>query len=404
MARRQRNRTRRLIPCPVYDVEGLEGWLGEMAQQGWLLEKDGIFCNTAAFERTEPRPVRYRLAAAMKSTSLWSEGGGAPDPEEVALGEMYGWEYVGVRGEFFIYRAFDPGARELNTDPAVQAAAVKAVVRRRSGAVGSAAFWLVVYPILFFFSGGIFLTAIQANSWYMLLSGLVLLYLFGDPVWEVIRLSKLKKRLESGQPLRPARPSRNQAGYYWGRKAAAVLLLAVWLGISLARWSASVLDEDKIPLSQAPPPPFATMADFAGEGAHNYELTFGEDLQFNYAKTWSDWLAPENYAWAEHAGVIRADGTRLTGGLYVDYHVTVSPWVARNLARDYVRHERGGKHYTVLDPPELEGGCAWAYIALSPTVVLQRGNVVLHASFYQTGEEDAIPLEEWAALLAESVG
>ena len=32
----------RLPPCPAYDVEAMESWLGAMAEQGWVLEQDGF--------------------------------------------------------------------------------------------------------------------------------------------------------------------------------------------------------------------------------------------------------------------------------------------------------------------------------------------------------------------------
>ena len=85
--RREKRRQYCLFPCPDYDVAGMEGWLEEMAQRGWFLEKDGIFAfvGMAAFERGEPRPVRYRLAGILK--------GGGPDTEEIVLSEKYGWRY-----------------------------------------------------------------------------------------------------------------------------------------------------------------------------------------------------------------------------------------------------------------------------------------------------------------------
>ena len=32
----------RLVPCPQYDLSGMEHWLSDMAQNGWLLQKEGI--------------------------------------------------------------------------------------------------------------------------------------------------------------------------------------------------------------------------------------------------------------------------------------------------------------------------------------------------------------------------
>ena len=140
----------RLPPCPDYDVEGTECWLTDLAREGLLLKKDGLFAGVAVFERAVPQRVQYRLEAAQKDTGLLGDGY-EPDPEQVELCAQYGWEYVARRGEFYIYRSHDPAARELNTDPAVQALALKAVKSRSVSAAIYAALWILVFllsPIL----------------------------------------------------------------------------------------------------------------------------------------------------------------------------------------------------------------------------------------------------------------
>ena len=112
-------RVYRLPPCPSYDAEGMESWLADLAGQGLFLCRDGFFAGVAAFERGEPRPVKYRLDAAPQGTSLWSKNDGEPEDEALLLSKQYGWEYVASRGEFFIYRSEEENARELNTDPQV---------------------------------------------------------------------------------------------------------------------------------------------------------------------------------------------------------------------------------------------------------------------------------------------
>lgn len=140
----------RLPPCPDYDVESTECWLTDLAREGLLLKKDGLFAGVGVFERAVPQRVQYRLEAAQKDTGLLCDGY-EPDPEQVELCAQYGWEYVARRGEFYIYRSHDPAARELNTDPAVQALALKAVKSRSVSAAIYAALWILVFllaPIL----------------------------------------------------------------------------------------------------------------------------------------------------------------------------------------------------------------------------------------------------------------
>ena len=75
----------RLIPCPQYDVSGLECWLNHMAKQGYMLAKDGFFAGVATFEKTTPQTVFYQLQPAEKSTSMWADNCGDPDEEAVEL-------------------------------------------------------------------------------------------------------------------------------------------------------------------------------------------------------------------------------------------------------------------------------------------------------------------------------
>ena len=155
----------RLAPCPAYDVEGMEGWLSDMSREGLFLVKDGFFGGFATFEYDEPREVKYRLEAAQKSTSMWAENEGEPDPEQVELSKKYSWDYIAKRGDFYIYRSYEPGARELNTDPQVQALALNAVRKRQISAVFSLLFWTVLYPVLVFHSG-VLLTIIHMQTWF----------------------------------------------------------------------------------------------------------------------------------------------------------------------------------------------------------------------------------------------
>lgn len=397
----------RIPPCPAYDIEGTESWLASMADQGWQLSKDGFFAGLAIFGNSVPRPTRYRLTAAMKPTSMWAENGGEPDPEVVALGEMYSWEYVCVQGDFYVYRSFDPDARELNTDSEVQAAALHIVRKRRLSGLFSLCFWLVVYPILYFFKGGLVLAAIEAHSWYFFFTALLVACLFAGSLRDVISLGKLQKRLQSGEVLRPTPPPPRQVWAYHGRTVALIALLVLWVCISFSRWSADVLNENKTPLAQADPTPFATLIDIAGDGAFDYQETW-PDLDYDYVQSWPDWLAPHNIKWREHARVACADGNLLDGALEVDYHEAASPWIAAALARDYVRQAKRDRYYRPLDPPALDVDFVWAYADIFDTVILQKGNIVLRASFHIYRTDDGseltdLTMEDIAEILTGSI-
>ncbi len=394
---RERRTLYRLPPCPAYDVEGTESWLGDMAKEGWHLAADGIWCGVARFERGEPRTVRYRLAAAKESTSMWSDGGDRPDSEQVETGAALGWEYVGNRGEFHIFRAADSAALEMDTDPRVQALALEAVRKRQR----SNLFNLAVYPaavFLFNSRGNLFLAAVNVGSGLILTLLTVMLCSLIGNLREYFTLRALKKRLEAGESLDHSKDWRSRKGRYLGGRAAGWMVLLL-LAIVIAR--AFMVDvRDEIPLAEYPGhPPFATVRDLTEEWAVRYE-TAGN----NYAKEWSDLLFPVNLNWNEFAMAAAADGgDMLNASLLVDYHEAVSPWAARLLALDYHRWDRWGsrwnrERYEQLDCPDLDVDWAVAYNLVFTTVVLQKGNVVVRAQFPQGRS-----LAEWAPKLAASI-
>lgn len=88
-------RVRKWIPCAVYDVEAMEGWLGDLAAQGWYLEEDGIFGPWAYFLPGPPQPAAYRLTSSLSSPDFTG-----PEEENQELCAAYGWEYLARRGRF----------------------------------------------------------------------------------------------------------------------------------------------------------------------------------------------------------------------------------------------------------------------------------------------------------------
>ena len=138
----------RLIPCPSFDVEGTESWLSDMAEQGLILTKDGLFMGFATFEKSRPQKIRYRLEAAPNGTSMWGPNEGEPDEEFLELSKKYGWEYIAKRGDFHIYRSFSNEARELNTDPQVQAISLSKIKSRLKSNMFYFAFWILIWPLL----------------------------------------------------------------------------------------------------------------------------------------------------------------------------------------------------------------------------------------------------------------
>ena len=403
---RKRHTIYRLPPCPAYDVEGMESWLTDMARRGWFLAKDGIFAGVATFESGTPCNAQYRLEAAQKSTSIWAEDGGEPDPEQVELSEKYTWEYVTKRGSFYIYRSFYADARELNTDPQVQALTLNAVKKRQFGAVMEIFFWAFVYPLCML-HGGILITAIHMKTWFFLLAVLFALWMLADALIGLVCFNRYQKRLQEGRTLASGCRWRKRRVVYFSKKGVKIVLAVVLLGLLLQNWSRSVLAEDKVQLDQyGGEIPFATMADFAGAEATDYRMTMlGMEMGFNTVQEWSDWLAPRCLDYGEHAEITLSDGRTLNGGLYVAYYETASPVIARLLAREYYRLDKRKDNFQEIQAPAVDAEFVAAYKneLHFPTILIQKGNLVLRAYFYQTSETYTMDFTQWAKIMAQSL-
>lgn len=410
MAQKAHTRTvYRRPPCPSYDVEGTEAWLTDLAREGLLLEADGFFAGFAAFEKAAPAHVKYRLEAAQKHAGLWSEDGGEPDEAQVELCAQYRWEYVARHGQFYIYRSADPSARELNTDPKVQALALNAVKKRLVSDLISLLVWTVLYPLLFL-RAGLFTTILGLGTWrFALLTVLVL--------WEIVRsvraltvLGRFQKKLRQGLTPAHTKNWRQGAARYHAANALR-LLLALALAVCLLHvWSDRIMDTGLVPLDEYNGKlPFATMrelAAFDGSAVADYRETM-TGLSFNSISDSSDWLAPRRISYHEVADVTRADGTHLNGGLYIDYYEAVSPWLAHRLLRERWRYDRHQPQYQPLEAPALPADETVAYSSMLhfPTVLIRRGSVFVRAYFYQFDDPGSVtlPPDTWCALLAQSL-
>ena len=398
-----KNRILRLLPCPPYDVEGTESWLHDMASQGWFLEKDGIFFGVASFQKGDPSPIRYRLEAALKQAGPWDDQNGMPDDEALEINANYGWDYVARRGQFYIYCNETPGARELNTDPAVQALAIKAVQKRQLSNFFVTIFWCILYPLFYFWRGfSLFLAIAEVGLPIVALSIMILLWIVLDDLIEIIHLQRLKAKLKANYPLNHNK--KNHYAPYFIKKFIKFLFILLWVILALHLWSDDVMDANKQVRSDFHEPlPFATMTDFA-EGT--YEETW-QDIRYDYVTEWSNAILSSGIIWSEHATIKREDGSALQGGLHVTYYEARSEWLAKVLATDYERFDRikAKEDYEILDLPDLGVDSAIAYMneVHFPYVILRQGNVMIRAYFYQTGPDEHIPLEEWVGILAESI-
>ena len=392
----------RLIPCPQYDVSGMECWLSDMAKQGLLLQKDGFFAGVATFEKVSPQRVKYRLQPAQKSTSMWADNNGDPDEEVVELSKEYGWEYVAKRGEFHIYRTFDLDAREFHTDPEVQALAMNAMRKRQRDNLFSSIFFGLFYPWLIF-KGKMMLSIVHVGTIPMVLIMIACLWMSIHSIIGAIKLMKLRKKVMEGEETGSGSDWRKGTWIYHANNIIrrCVYIAAILLFLKLM--GDQMIYEAYIPLDEyTKDMPFATMEDFLPGGER--KLMNMKVGNMNTVREWSDLLSPVNFEWDEVGEVTHPDGRVLSGGLEVIYHETKAPWIAKRLAREYLLKGRESKEFELLNL-EIEGldqVIAYNSTLHYPSIILRKGGKILHARFYTHASGTVTyRLEEWAGMLSE---
>lgn len=383
--------TVRLIPCADYDIEGLQSYFEEMAAKGLHLKKDGIFAYFASFERGEPREARYRMDVKEKRNSIMDDDNGRPTDEQIELCDELGWEYVDSIGVFHVFRTYDAAAPELNTDAALQSIAAKRVVRSQIDSVLVLCFWLLIYPVLKL-DGLLLPTMFTVGTDVMLLAFIIDIWWIVGSIARLIYLSRIKKRLEAGESI-VRRVKRSSVRYIAPRIVFAVLAAAT-VCLFITRWSEA--DKGRVPLEEyAGELPFATIADIVPGEYERLGFPVTDGIQ-----TRSDILAPVVIDFREYAAVTVSGGKAFSGGLLIDYYETVSPRLARAAAEELLLNAKLKRHYTPIELADMGADMQAAYYdeVHMPTVILQKGNRVIKATLYQTGEY-TISMDEWAGKL-----
>ena len=391
----------RLAPCASYDVEGMESWLEDMAEQGLFLSSDGFFCGFGFFHKEEPGRAKYRLQASEEQGSVLSDGD-VPEKEQQEISEALGWEFVARRGEFYIYRSIKEDVRELNTDPEVQAITMKMVQNRQFSSIISCLIWLILYPLLKK-NGAIIVPMLYMKTWFYLFSMVPILWFFLGSVWKLVHYTRLRKKLRKGEQLNRDKNWRKRAWLYPTKNVVLIVLCCVWGCLVLANIHRSVLFEDEIPLKEyTGNPPFATMADIAPGNPYEIE-------PMGYANTvteWSDVLAPVNFIWEEYASVQVSEERTVFGFWDVNYHEVKWKWMAKLLAKDYMKLDQE-RDFELIGEMDLGVDYAVAYMddIHMEKVILVHGNKVLQGTFHEySGEqENFFSLEEWAKIMADSI-
>lgn len=388
----------RIIPCPDYDVTGVESWLSYMAEQGYILRDGGVFRGIAEFDRCEPEKVRYRLQPAQKGFVLYDNDG--PNDDEVELNGAFGWKYVAKYGVFHIYRADDIDAREMDTDPEVQAMAMNSLHRSQRFNIIWMFIWIIVYLALVFTSQP-FLSMVNRGSLISIALVLCVIIFIVTGLVKAVSLYRLRRKILDGDSLGSGTNWRKGARIYTVKAVVGIIAYVAMIVFGCMFILSDGTDRNQMPLSEYQGEvPFRTITDLAS--CDDIQKVDNVDDDVNTISEWSDILWPENYKVYEYGDIVYTDGNICHGGLVITYHEAKNKWLADKLYQAYVQRAKHQSDYEKIDMKIAGLDDVDAYWDGSESVIMRKGKKLIVASFYMSGENRrADDLEEWAGCIAE---
>ena len=319
-----------------------------------------------------------------------------PEKEMLELYEACGWEAVTDYNQFFIFRTQNEEAREIHTDSAVHAESIRKLLNRsvwfylfESFLVLSAIFRLVREPFRYLVTFG---------TVYTVSFGIILTAALAVMVLYLCQIVGLYRRLKSRQPLEHNKPWRRGALWHRAGAVAFTLLYLLFVSVILTQCTATLAASGQKINDYPRDLPFVTIQDLYPEGEYNNDISFGG---YNQYTSYSRGTAPLNIEWREYATVVTPECEELEGALIVHYHETAGAWIAEGLAKEYLRTALRESRHTAMEAPDLDADYVAAYsLSGLPTLILQKGNIVVTASF-TIDDANGYPVEQWAELMLE---
>lgn len=387
MTRKKEKTIRHLLPCPSYDIERIESWLEDMAGEGLLLAGGSYATHRIPFLPAPPQTIRYRLEPKPKADGSLSD---RPAPEALDLAEEYGWEFVRPFGSHYIYRTCQPDAREMNTDPTVQAAALKRVKRQML----SSLFWQLLNTLwgLYLLVREPYRFLVTFGWWYVLLFVSFFLILLGESASRTVYFVRLYRKLRRNLPMEHNKPWKSRAFVHKLLRFSAEVVTT--LAVVILLYACGQVRGMSAPSTFDYPgtAPFPTLSTLYPDCTL---VSAGMDGAYNRYTHASSNCCHQMLDWREYVQLQSADGQgRGSATLIVQYYDTAAPWLAQGLKEDYLRREshwKGIHSLTLLPTPELDVDYVLCYRDVLPTIVLQHGNIFVQA----TCSEEALLLR-WA--------
>lgn len=385
----------RLPPCPSYDIAGQESWLEDMAPRGLFPVKFINRLPLVIFCKAAPKALRYRLEPMPKPASFWNP---SPEPSQdmLELATQYSWEYIGRWNQFFVYCSEKNDARELNTEPEVQALSLN-ILKKSSRRIF---LYTVVYLLFlgFLLAPGLGQSMVTYGSVYILLLFLLLTTLVLENGMALWKIHRLQTQLRSGSPMSHQADWRKGAQVHKSGVIASYLLLAVLVGCWL-HYGIKDLGLYEHPLAAYPgTPPFVTLDELNTQVP---EVTVSR-INNGVYESWSDPLFPVCITWLD-GGSLSGEGGAVYGGLLeVQYCEALSPWLAKSVATGYMK-AHGGSDVVFLEEPGLDYAASFTSYHGFPRAVLVNGNTVVCVRFSMWDPNGVFTLENWVAEMAANI-
>ncbi len=401
----------RLAPCPGYDIEGLESWLGDMAREGLFLKKHGVHLGVFCFIKGTPQQMTYRLEAT-KNPGLFSDEDNMPTEDVLALYGEFGWHYIARHENFDIYASADAAPRELNTDPTLHAQTLNTVKKRQLWALLPLCLQIGIYAHLL--HSATLLAVLSLGTPLSIFLAVVFLHWLFLGIAEILHLSHLRRQLSAQGALN------HKKNWKKGQRKHLLRVCVTWCsGIALLAcfalaWHADTTGTRVISMTEYDQdPPFATLSDLMGEDA---DYTYTPQAAFdgaNTVETWQDFMFTQNISWTEVASISQ-NGTLVLDAYYtVEYHQLASEWLAHQLAKEYSTDTANGFRReeipTLASIPDADYFAIYD-VYLGVTFIIQQGDTVACITFYNYLVDDDIyattepfTIEECIATVSESL-
>lgn len=391
-------------PYPYYDIEGIESWLEDLLRDGLWLDKDGFVFGMMQFRPGTPKKLKYRLEPIEKQTFLYLGQPTPPSEKALALYEEFGWEYLGAFYDFYIYRSMDENAVELNTDPTLQAQALRHV-RRRCGYFLAFGIVLPLIALALLLNAAPLLNVIQygwkRTAWLLLFTAVIPVY-YLVPYLHTIRL---QKKLERGEPLTRSKDWRR--GQILRRLLISLPFFLHLTTVYFNTYSSSAVYQNFVdPATYSAPLPFVSLAEISED--RTYE-NYGE----TQLSVWSTVITPANIYWEQSGVLANPEEEEWIGELEVYYHEASNEWLARELVQEYADKQKRyskqlnapGLAYTneYYRPEDYGFDELLVYDSLYDTIlIIRNGNRVIKAScgLHTWGEMQPL-FEYWLNKMAE---